>query len=575
MMPLQALDFPEVWCIDFEFSAPRGEHPDPLCLVARELRSGEEIRLWRDQLHELRQPPYPVGPDSLIVAYFASAEVGCHRALGWPAPARVLDLYTEFRNQTNGAGALHGNGLLGALAHFGLPGIEALDKDDMRELAMRGGPYTADERQALIDYCATDVDALARLLPRMLPDIDLPRAMLRGRYMSAVARMEWNGVPIDVEVLDRLRARWEEIQLRVIEQIDGQYGVFDGTTFKVDRWESWLVDNGIPWPLLESGRLRLDDVTFRDMALTYPTVAPMRELRATLSAMRLERLAVGSDGRNRCLLSPFRARTGRNAPSNTAFIFGPAVWLRSLIRPPAGRGLAYVDWSQQEFGIAAALAGDRPMMNAYESGDPYLAFAVQAGAAPPDATKETHRAIREQFKACALAVQYGMGAESLALRIGVPTARARTLLALHRETFQDFWRFSDAALDHAMLRGWLPTVFGWTVRVGTKVNPRSLRNYPMQANGAEMLRLACTFATEQGIEVVAPVHDALLIEAPVEDLDVVVEQTRACMARASRIVLDGFELRTDVDVVRYPDRYRDPRGAAMWELVTGLLGIDA
>ena len=47
----------------------------------------------------------------------------------------------------------------------------------MRELAMRGGPFTADERAALLDYCETDVEALARLFPKMLPHIDLaPRA---------------------------------------------------------------------------------------------------------------------------------------------------------------------------------------------------------------------------------------------------------------------------------------------------------------------------------------------------------------------------------------------------------------
>src|SRR5207247_879255 len=120
-----------------------------------------------------------------------------------------------------------------------------------------------------------------------------------------------------------------------------------------------------------------------------------RELRFTLSQLRLEDLSVGSDGRNRVLLSPFGARSGRNTPSNAKFIFGPAVWLRSLIQPAQGHALAYVDWEQQEFGIAAALSGDSAMQEAYRSGDPYLEFAKQAGAVPPDATKKTHGAIRE------------------------------------------------------------------------------------------------------------------------------------------------------------------------------------
>jgi hypothetical protein len=81
------------------------------------------------------------------------------------------------------------------------------------------------------------------------------------------------------------------------------------------------------------------------MARAYPEVAPIRELRGALSQMRLSDLAVGTDERNRCLISAFRARTGRNQPSNSRFVFGPSVWLRSLIRPQEGYGIAYIDWA--------------------------------------------------------------------------------------------------------------------------------------------------------------------------------------------------------------------------------------
>jgi hypothetical protein len=343
--------------------------------------------------------------------------------------------------------------------------------------------------------------------------------------------------------------------------------------FSAARFADWLIRNEIPWPRLPTGQLALDDNTFRQMARAYPAVAPLRELRHTLGEMRLfSDLAVGSDGRNRCLLSAFRSLTGRNQPSNAKFIFGPSCWLRSLIQPPVGRALAYIDWSQQEFGIAAALSGDKAMQQAYSSGDPYLTFAKQAKAVPADATKESHKAERELFKVCALAVQYGMGSQSLAQSLGQPECLARDLLRLHRETYPKFWTWSQAAIDHAMLRGWLQTVFGWTVQVGSKANPRSLANFPCQANGAEMLRLACCLATERGIAVCAPVHDAILIEANDCGIEVAVEATQAAMIEASREVLAGFELRSDAKIVRHPDRYSDPRGVAMWETVTRLLG---
>ncbi len=536
-MWIERVGFRHIWLVDFEFAAPSGERPEPVCLVARELGSGRTLRLWRDQL---RHAPYEIDRDSLLVAYYGSAEVGCHLALGWAPPANLLDLYVEFRNLTNGRDLPCGSGLLGALAWYGLDCMRVAEKDSMRELALRGGPWTSDERKALLDYCEADVDALANLLPRMVPDINIPQALLRGRYMIAAARIEYTGVPIDTDAYAILQEQWSAIQDRLIERIDRDYHVFEGRTFKAARWAQWLAENHIPWLERKSGGLALDDDTFREMARAYPQVAPIRELRVSLSQMRLADLAVGRDGRNRCLLSAFRARTSRNQPSNTQFIFGPAVWLRGLIRPAPGWGLAYLDWEQQEFGIAAALSGDEAMMAAYMSGDPYLAFAKQVGAVPPDATKVSHGEIREHFKACSLAVQYGMGAESLALRLQQPVSQARELLRLHRETYGRFWRWSDAAVDYAMLRGHLFTVFGWTLHVTPQTNARSLRNFPMQANGAEMLRLACCLATERGISVCAPVHDAILIEAPLSHLDEAVAEAQKAMAEASAGVLDDF-----------------------------------
>jgi DNA polymerase family A len=564
--------FREVVVVDTEFTAITGERPVPVCLVAYELRSGRRFRIFQDQFRPA--PPYATGPDVLFVAYYASAELGCYRALGWPMPERILDLYVEFRNLTNGLHKPAGAGLLGALVYFGLDAMDAVEKKEMQEVIGNGtwpGRYTPEE---ILDYCEQDVTALARLLPRMLPRVDLPRALLRGRYMAAASAMEYNGTPIDTDMLARLRHGWTEIQDQLIAAIDADYSVYDGRTFKADRFAGWLTVNNIPWPLLESGRLNLSDEAFRQQAKAYPIVSPLRELRSSLADLRLNDLAVGRDGRNRCLLSSFGARSGRNTPSNTKFIFGPSVWLRGLIKPPPGYGVAYVDWSQQEIGIAAALSGDAAKLKAYGSGDFYLAFAGQAGAVPQDATAETHAAQRELFKQCALAVQYGQGEMGLAQRIGQSRAMARELLEFHHRTYKTFWRWSDAALDTAMLTNTLGTVFGWRIHMNDEPNPRSLRNFPMQANGAEMMRLAACLATERGIEVCAPVHDAFLICAPLDRLDADITTMRAAMAEASRIVLAGFELRTDCKgaaIVRYPDRYMDRRGRVMWQQVTELL----
>ena len=348
-VPRNLSEFSEIWCCDFEFSARPGDRPWPVCMVAKEFKSQRVIRLWAEELRQRTEAPFPVDRDALFVAYYASAEMGCFLALGWPLPVFVLDLYTEFCNLTSGLTLPCGRGLVGALALYGLDSIGADEKEDMRALAMReGGTWSGDEQVALLDYCESDVNALIRLLPRMEPALNLPCALLRGRFMKAVARMEDAGIPVDVPTWRVLMEHWQEIQQALICEQD-THSVYEGRTFKSDRWADVVVRYAISWPRLASGKLSLSDASFTEAAKHHPVARQYQGIRNTLSKLRLNDLTIGRDGRNRCLLSPFGARTGRNTPSNSKFIFGPSAWLRSLIKPEPGRAVAYLDYSQSPF----------------------------------------------------------------------------------------------------------------------------------------------------------------------------------------------------------------------------------
>jgi len=564
--------FDQAWCVDFEFREIGGNLPEVHCLVAREIFSGRLIRSWLSKCQSV-PCPIPLGRSSVYIAYFSTAELKCHLSLGWPLPKNIVDLFVEFRCQTNGLSLPTGRNLLGALTYFGLTGISYLEKETMRELAVRGSPFSNAESEALLNYCQTDVDALEALIQPMFKQLNLGQALLRGRYMKAVASMEHYGIPIDAEKLLQLQTNWEPLKERLIQQVDRHYGVFEDFVFKRERFVHYLAKQKIPWPLLPSGQLDLKDETFRQQARAYPKLLPLKELRQTLGRLRLHQLELGSDQRARVNLSPFRSKTGRNQPGTSRYIFGNAKWLRGLIKPPEGQAIAYIDWKQQEFGIAAALSRDPAMLAAYSSGDPYLEFAKQAGLVPETATKQSHPEERKLCKAAVLAVQYGMGPESLASGINQPVQMGRELLANHRRTFPRFWKWSEAVVDYALLHRKLWTVFGWEQHLGPETNPRSLANFPMQANGAEILRLACCYLVEADIRVCAPVHDAVLIEVPIQETEEQVSRAQKLMARASRDVLSGFELGTDVEIFRYPDRYSDgDSGQAFWEVVMAELG---
>ncbi|MBT6545255.1 MAG: DNA polymerase I, partial [Rhodobacteraceae bacterium] len=551
---LTRLPFRKFYAVDFEYSGSDGEIPSIVCMVVQNLRSGEVSRHWQDDLQKMKTPPFETGEDIALVCYFAPAEVQSMLALGWGLDVSIIDLFAEFRWDTNGDPNVGRKSLVSALQFNGLDHLIPEEKDSMRDLILSGGPWSKGQRSAILAYCEQDVVALGPLLNAMLKrvpwsELQLNQVLLRGRYMKAVGAMQHRGIPFDLDLLNTLNANWDAIKLKLIAKVDTQYGVYVDGTFKEALFETYLSHKQIPWPRLDSGRLALDRDTFSDMSKRYPAVQPLHELRKTLGELKLNKLAVGRDSRNRTILSPFAAKTGRNQPSTTKFVFGPAKWVRGLIKPAEGMALAYCDWSSQEIAIAAALSGDELLCDAYHTGDPYLAFAIAAGLAPPDATKQTHKAIRNRCKAVVLGTNYGMSAYGVAQAAKIHELEAKALLQKHRETYRKFWAWAENNKDRGLLGLKLETCFGWPIQVTAgDAKPNTFLNWPMQAHGAEMMRIACILAVERGIQLCAPIHDALLIEAPLDQINSEVVRLKECMSEASEAVLgNGKVCRVDAD----------------------------
>ena len=171
-----------------------------------------------------------------------------------------------------------------------------------------------------------------------------------------------------------------------------------------------------------------------------------------------------------------------------------------------------------------------------------------------------------------MAIQYGVSAETLAARLGISVFDAHEMINQHHELFAVYWRWSVDWLAYVLDTGVMRTPLGWTCCTGiTEFNARSIANFPVQGSGDDILRVACIWATRRGLRLLAPVHDAVLIEAPIERIEADVALMQEIMRRASRVVLNGHELRTDAKIIRYPERYTDRRGDAVWANVLQLL----
>src|SRR5262249_43606843 len=125
--------------------------------------------------------------------------------------------------------------------------------------------------------------------------------------------------------------------------------------------------------------------------------------------------------------------------------------------------------------------------------------------------------------------------------------------------------------------GRMPAVCGWQSPPGiTEFGERSTRIGRIQSLCADIFRLAYVWGTRHGLTLIAPVHDAVLLEAPEDRIEADVALMREIMRRASRVILnptaDGtIELRTTKKIIRYPDRFSDPRGTELWDTVLKLL----
>jgi DNA polymerase I-like protein with 3'-5' exonuclease and polymerase domains len=568
----------DVIVFDTEYTPRCGAGPEVICLVAQSVSTGQTWAWWRDQL--ATRPSLPFAPDEvLLVAFNGFGDMVVWQAADWPV-VRFVDLaleLTRLQNVDRAKGsAPHWWSLREALSHYGLPVPESRHKREMQELCARGGPEVDVHRDAILMYCQEDVAHTVALWRAMADEILTPprrrQAICRGYAQQAEATWFRRGIPWDAELYHELETLWEPMQIALIEEINPAFGIYTPQrTFSHAAFNQWLRDRGVAWPTTKTGRMNVQLKVWKDMALAVPAVKPLADLFAILNAFKTLKVPVGPDGRVRTDVRVCGTKTGRNTASTAEYPFNLAPWLRHLLRPTPGTALVSLDYAAEEFQIAAVLSQDPVMRQAYASGDPYTSFARHVGAMPLDGDKTTHPDVRAKYKRTVLAVSYGMTAAGLAQWLQVSEAKAEVLLDQHRAAFPTFWEWSTSTARRAKLLRRIETRWGgWPLLIRPYTTMGTLMNYSMQAGGSDILHAANALLLVRQLPVIGTIHDSVMLEVPLADLEPVTATAVATLEEASRIVL-GATVRVDVSVIRAPARYRDERGQEMWSRVLRLL----
>ena len=158
------IPFEEVVCCDFEFYGREGNRPTVVCLVAKELRSGRNFGCGRTNYRQSHHTASTAGlcssptmPPPRCVATWRWA--GIYRPTFWtPMPSFVASRIVRRNNNHKLACCMPWT--ISSSTVF-----RAQAKEHWRDVVLRGPPWSAEEREGILDYCWTDTDALERLLP--------------------------------------------------------------------------------------------------------------------------------------------------------------------------------------------------------------------------------------------------------------------------------------------------------------------------------------------------------------------------------------------------------------------------
>jgi hypothetical protein len=430
--------------------------------------------------------------------------------------------------------------------------IDTDRKDAVRDLIISSPKeFSEDEKNEILTYCESDVEYLPRIKDAIFEayrrsnaanNIFVSEIFLRGKTAARTSLMGRTGYPVNRKAVTNFSKQTKAILNDLAEDINSQFPdtclfVWNKSRGQYSKKESpqkeWIEASGYAdkWRLTDKKSLSLSLDAYSDH-FSYSHDFPRDNFPAQVLRYLKTNQALngfrpnsknsffdnyGSDDRARAWLNPYGSQSSRFQPKAGGFIPLKSAWMRSLIQPRQGRAIAAVDYSSQEFLVAALLSQDENMFESYASGDPYFYFAKLAKAVEMDALRKDHEDVRTLFKSTVLGISYLMGAQALGRKLTEDTGKphdendAQRMIEIFFSVFNRYNEFIERSIYEYRQRGYLKLKDGW-IMFGDNPNHRSISNCPVQGMGAVILRKAIELSQDAGLTVIYPLHDALYIE---------------------------------------------------------------
>lgn len=377
------------------------------------------------------------------------------------------------------------------------------------------------------------LQAIHKDISQMNPIDDNP---FHQKVVTDAVRRYRQGVGVSALRLNNLKNEYADNLARINDALPS------GLISKSCEVEQYLLHKSLSpklrqsWPRNDEGHYLLSNEVLR--SVDTPVADLILEAKHNHKLNIVNYLSVDEDGRHRSWANPFGTITGRERPKGGSFVFWPNE-VQSIIEPSPSHVVIKIDFDQQEPAIISALSGSKVLIEAYQQGDLYE-YLYDSG--------PWLNLSRKQFKILIIAYLYGIQNVSLAKKWHVDINTVEKWRLALDIIFKRAEQWLNASARKAFGKRSISSL-DWSMHITNLTKPSTVRNWPIQAAGADILRRCCLALAHQSINVIGCLHDAALIEVPIPNHIQIANKAQRIMANASAEVLSGFKLKTSIETI--------------------------
>lgn len=371
-------------------------------------------------------------------------------------------------------------------------------------------------------------------MSRLYQEIEIPLAF-------TLADMEEAGIRVEAEELkaygERLQVRIGELEEKIYQEAGETFNINSPKQLGVILFEKLQLPGGRK---TKSGYSTAADV-LEKMAPDHPIVSDILEYRqlAKLKSTYADGLSafIGPDGRIHSTFNQTITATGRISSTEPNLQNIPVRMelgrlIRKVFLPADGCVFIDADYSQIELRVLAHMSGDEKLIAAYrQAEDIHRITASEVFHVPFD---EVTPLQRRNAKAVNFGIVYGISSFGLSQDLSISRKEAQQYIEKYFETYPGIKGFLDGCVEQAKEQGYSVTMFGRRRPVPElkssnfmqrSFGERVAMNAPIQGTAADIIKIAMIRVNERlkreqlRARLLLQVHDELLIEAPLEEVD--------------------------------------------------------